>query len=706
MIPTSSSGTTNGCDNISSNCVIWQGPDITCIDLCAGDTISEVSAKIANKVCQIITDGVTSNPDLTGLDLSCLQIPGQDPTEIVPVLQAMVDQICANSGAGGGTATPLPIVTLPSCLVHTDSSGNPVTELRLDLYAAYVADQVCSNLSAIQAIQTTLTSYNNRLLVLENCVLDASGNCNITVPEVQIIPTCVGTVGSAQNVSQVVTALELAFCALRDAVGLPGAISQAISLTVLSGVSTTLTDSSVSYGSITGWSNSPSTLAQSVGNAWLVIDDIYAALASVQTNCCPVGCDAVTFNFTTATTIGSSGLIDGVVFNFTGSIVPPAFNDTTGFSLITLTDSNGQVITQQFSVASLQNQTSGLLVGLPSPFNTAEDIQVQVQFSVSDGVDTCQASQSAVINGIIPCPAMTITSITTSGFTVNWNNALGTSVQYILDILDPNNLVAATYTINNPTTSISRVVTGLNSNVNYQARLTVNIGSATEVCANTVFAQTDNNNAPCSDGMDVALILDYTFSMQGEISAIKNDIATITTAIDTNSGTNDYRIGVVTVDEYADTANTIPTYEGCADYDPGLPSAQRIINTGTSQNKIVITAWEMFNTNNAAAVATQVGKLDGGVDGTCINIGSGNGLPEPTDVAIQQVVNSAFLGAFRSNVAKYLVVVTDEAPSGGDDAFDATDWAVIQQLITTCNNDSIKVFVCGAGTNNNLTQGS
>ena len=617
----------------------------------------------------------------------------------------MVNQICLNGASGGGTSTPLPIMTLPACLQYNDPAGNPVTELRLDEFASLIAIQVCTNLQSIQTIESTLTNHNDRLVVLENCVLDAQGNCNITVPEVQIIPTCVGTVGTLQDVSQVVSALELAFCALRTAVGLPGSISTAISLTVLSGSSSSLTDSSVSYGSIAGWNNSPSTLAQSVGNAWLVIDDLYTALASVQTNCCPVGCDAVTFDFTTATTIGSSGLIDGVVFNFTGSIVPPAFNDTTGFSLITLTDSNGQVITQQFSVASLQNQTSGLLVSLPAPFNTAEDIQVQVQFSVSDGVDTCQASQSAVIDGIIPCPAMTITNITTTGFTVNWNNALGTSVQYILDILDPNNIVAATYTINNPTTSISRAVTGLNSNVNYQARLTVNIGSATEVCANTVFAQTDNNNAPCSDGMDVALILDYTFSMQGEIAAIKNDIATITSAIDTNSG-NDYRIGVVTADEYANTAGTIPTYVQCTDYDPGLPSAQRIINSGTSQNKIVITAWEMFNTNNAAAVATQVGKLDGGVDGTCIPIGSGNGLPEPTDVAIQQVVNSAFLGAFRSNVAKYIVVVTDEAPSGGDDAFDAADWAVIQQLITTCNNEGIKVFVCGAGTNNNLTQGS
>ena len=96
MIPTSSSISTNGCDNISSNCVIWQGPDIACIDLCNGDSISEVVFKLATEVCKLITDGVTANPSLTGLNLACLNVAGKDPTELVPVLQAMVNEICTN----------------------------------------------------------------------------------------------------------------------------------------------------------------------------------------------------------------------------------------------------------------------------------------------------------------------------------------------------------------------------------------------------------------------------------------------------------------------------------------------------------------------------------------------------------------------------------------------------------------------------------
>ena len=127
MIPTNSSGTTNGCDNISSNCVVWQGPDIACINLCSGDTISEVTSKIATKVCDIITNGVSANPSLAGLDLSCLNISGTTPTTLVPVLQEMVNAICSGSGSTRSSLSPssqvqddLPTMTLPACMQYND----------------------------------------------------------------------------------------------------------------------------------------------------------------------------------------------------------------------------------------------------------------------------------------------------------------------------------------------------------------------------------------------------------------------------------------------------------------------------------------------------------------------------------------------------------------------------------------------------------
>ena len=52
MIPYNSNKS-GGCNNVSSNCVVWQGPDLPCIDLCHGDTISDVMAKLCEELTQL-----------------------------------------------------------------------------------------------------------------------------------------------------------------------------------------------------------------------------------------------------------------------------------------------------------------------------------------------------------------------------------------------------------------------------------------------------------------------------------------------------------------------------------------------------------------------------------------------------------------------------------------------------------------------------
>ena len=700
MIPTNSSGTTNGCDNISSNCVIWQGPDISCIDLCTGDTISEVTKKIGDKVCQIITDGVTANPSLTGLDLTCLNIPGVTPTTLVPVLQAMVTQICANSisipaNAGGGSSA-LPMMTLPACLQYNDASGNPVTELRLDEFATLIANQVCTNLASINTINSTLTSIDTRISVLEACVLPCSG----AVTEVQIVPTCVSNVGQLTNVSVVVLALESAFCALQTAVGLPSAISSAIAQTAITGSYNSLTNSSTSYGSITGWNNSPSTLAQSVQNAWIVIDDLYNAVASIQTNCCPGGCDAITFAYTTAVGTTSTGIVDSIIFNFQGSTIPASFNDTSGYSIVTLTDALGASLTQIVSVSNLQNSPSGVTISTGT-LNTQQDIAVQVAFSVTDGIDTCASTQSNTISGIVPCVTPVTSAITSEGVTITFPNVLGTTAVYLIEVLDGSGTVVATHTANNPGSSVTHAFTGLNSGTAYTVRVTVTFGGATQVCTGTQTTfTTDSAAAPCSNGMDVAFVVDYTQSMGSSINAIKTGFATLVNTIDTSSGSNNYRIGLMTVDEYPGLNNT-PTYNTSTDY-LALPSLQREISNGINHTQ-VITGWEMFSDNNGTSATTQVNLLNSGVAPNGVPIGAGDGLPEPVDLGISRVMTNNFLGVFRSNVAKYIIAITDDEAGGTDDFFSSTDWAFIQQLAVTAVNSGIKIFVLGAGVDKDYT---
>ena len=74
------------CINTSSNCVIWQGPDIECIALCKGDTITDVIYKMAVELCVIM-----DTFDLTNYDLQCITT---DPGDFKGLIQILIDKVC------------------------------------------------------------------------------------------------------------------------------------------------------------------------------------------------------------------------------------------------------------------------------------------------------------------------------------------------------------------------------------------------------------------------------------------------------------------------------------------------------------------------------------------------------------------------------------------------------------------------------------
>jgi len=703
MIPTNSSNTTNGCDSISSNCVIWQGPDISCINLCNGDTISDVTAKLATLVCDLITEGVTSNPSLAGLDLSCLNIPGTTPTTLVPVLQQMVIAICELNTNTNRPGFTLPIMTLPACLVYNDPSGNPVTELRLDLFTTLIANKVCDILTSIVYINTTLSNYNTRITVLEGCVLPCSGN----VVEKKVVPTCIINVGVLTDVSVLLLALEVRFCALETAVGLPSAINLAISQgSCILSTTPSLSNSAVSYGSITGWNNSPINLAQSTQNIWAVLCDMYTAISNIQTTCCPSGCDGISFGYSVTNVLTGTGTIGALNFNFqntngNGCVIPAIYNDCAGSTIVTITDSNNVTITNTVSVAALQNSAGGVTIGL-STLNTYAPLTTSVAFCVTDGENTCNDTIVKSIAGVIPCPSPVMSLITSTGATVTFTNALGLTPVYIIDIINSTtNIIVDTYTQNSPGVTVTHAFTGLIPSTLYITRVTIQVGGQTKVCTiNNVTFTTNTASAPCVDGLDVVFVLDYTSRMSPTIDTIKLGIASTISTIQTEAGSNDYRLGLVLADEWA---SSTASYSTSVDY-VALPTAQKVVNTGIGSTWQFITAVEMMATNNSTSFTTQLNKIDTGAAPTFWPIGSGVNTPQPTDMAIGFVVESNdFAGAFRSGVAKYVIIYTESLSSGNDDNFNNTDVARLNSLAQTCLLAGIKCFVLGAGTSATYT---
>ena len=707
MIPTSSSSNSNGCNNISSNCVIWQGPDISCIDLCHGDTVSDVVAALATKLCEI-TDGITNEPDLTGFDLKCALPSGATPTTLVENLQAIVTYICSLP-TDTGTPYTEPNINLCTALQY-ESGGSTVTSLPLSQYALLVGNKVCDILATITTIQTQLTSLGDRVTVLESL------HPHVDV-EKQIIPTCVtSTVGVLTDVSVVVAALEIDFCALRTATGNPAAINNTVAQQAILNGDNLLSVPTQTYSAQTGWKTSPVNMANSLQNAWIVIKDLYDAVQTIQTNCCPGACEDLTFAFSVTRNLGSNSIATSLTLGFAGAAIPAGFADTGGTTLITVTDEQtpaGTVTTNANLTSTIQSGgTVNISLSGGSPaINPAQNLTVTINssFTQASSGAVCDETKSVVSTGELPCPVdIATSSVSSTGFTVGFTNILGNTAVYRIKLHvvsgGVTNPVAAfdSGNITSPGTSVSHAFTGLTPNVTYAIRLNVGYQGKEKVCPD-VTQQTDDAAPPCNQGIDIGFLFDYTSSMGGQINTAKTSVANIIADIKTASGhpTYTYRLALGLFDEQNGTGQT-PSYNTNANY-TGLPAAQREIQNGTGATQF-FTAMEMFQNNNETSFTTQLNKLNN-ASGGGMPIGQGGGTLEPGGLLVNKVINNDFLGAFRSNIAKILVIVTDAGPGGEDQIQDATDTALFNTLATQCQNAGIKVIVLGTGANNSLYSG-
>ena len=213
-------------------------------------------------------------------------------------------------------------------------------------------------------------------------------------------------------------------------------------------------------------------------------------------------------------------------------------------------------------------------------------------------------------------------------------------------------------------------------------------------CINYVVKPVSGNvpYVPCTDGMDVVFLVDYTGSMGGAIDGVKTSIANIASTIVTES-TNNYRLGLVIFDEYSSATNS--NYDDKTAY-TSLPSNQRYINTGIGGKYQWITAVEMMSTNNETSFTTQLNKLNT-ID---FPLGSGENTPEPSDIGVDLVGLQNFANSFRTGVARLVVLITDATPGGNDDAYGASDISFVNSLIPQLTNQGVRVLLMTtAGTN-------
>jgi len=296
--------------------VIWQGPDIPCIKLCAGDTISDVIFKLATELCAVL-----DTLNVTNYDLSCFNLTACGPNDFQALIQFLIEQICALQNevtiVSDPATSPITnttkstgadaLVTIADCFVV-----NGITVMTVSEYAQAIGVRVCSLVSQIATINTQINDLEVRVTNLENAPV-------VVPPTPALIIDCnIGTLVSGNSydidtvLDQLINNTTNGLCSYTNtSTGVLGTPSQLLTAYI----------TSCSYGtdvtSDPDWTATPTTLPEVITNIWIAL--------------------CVAYSNTTTITVADTSSIDlsisgGPAYNISAKVTDTGWVDLNGFS--------------------------------------------------------------------------------------------------------------------------------------------------------------------------------------------------------------------------------------------------------------------------------------------------------------------------------------------------------------------------------------
>jgi len=412
MKPYKSSSDKENCSPQSSNCVTWQGPNLSCINLCKGDSISDVVYKLALELCAI-----KDATDMSDIDFDCL-LTGCTSTNdpeitVAGIIQLIIDNLCCSVTDLTSVTDELisktddlyeePILVLPLCLQYIDpATGLAVTTLKLSDYAVLTAQAFCTLRNTVITQGNQIVDLDVRVTVLEN---DPG-----YVPPL-VTPNCTyGTViaGVPTEMNILLDNLDARICdfvtAIGDTTDITAAASSECNLlgsqTALSQVGTMAT--------LPGWNIVINNMAQSMQNLWLTVCDMRAAMYDLKNCCDAADCSAFFLVYTANADITRANVT--LIFN-SGTVIPSGFTNCPGFSTVSITDGIGNTYTDTLDLIAVSTDPLGITYDVSLAFlNPAMPYTVTVTGCIIKDSNTC----SKVVTNVIAPPTTTTTTTTST----------------------------------------------------------------------------------------------------------------------------------------------------------------------------------------------------------------------------------------------------------------------------------------------------
>ena len=253
------------CSPISSNCVVWQGPDIPCIQLCTGDSVSDVVSAMATELCTILDTLKVSNYDLT-----CFNLQACGPEDFQALIQFLIEKICELEGV---TPETKDIPGCPDCVVSVAECFVTGTQTTMQLvdYVQLIGERVCSIVTEISLINAQITDILIRVTNLENAPVPT-----FTLPTFTLDCT-IGTLTGDQAIDTVlIEFINNVWCPFYAETGTTAELDAA-------GKQKCLGDADVQLNTGTAFSTNPNwildanydTLADAINNIWVALCDVW-----------------------------------------------------------------------------------------------------------------------------------------------------------------------------------------------------------------------------------------------------------------------------------------------------------------------------------------------------------------------------------------------------------------------------------------------
>lgn len=474
---------TEGCNPISSNCVIWQGPDIECIKLCKGDTVSDVVYKLATELCTLM-----EMTDVKSYNLTCINTTGCDPKDFQELVQILIDKICylldnqsaSSSGRFSGTGTDT-IVPIAECFYYKTELGDIVTTMPVSEYARAIGNKLCDLVSQILTINEILANHEERITTLENTP--------VPIPVLpQVTPVCVGP-ALPTPMETVLSAIEQQFCQLQNATGAPTKIYNGIAAQCVNlNNSPSLSISGGIMATLPGWVTTPANIADSMNNIWITLCDLRSAVRQIQLTCCPTGCSDIEISLTASYNLG-------VITIYLNGNIPAGFVDCDGLgSLFTITDTAGGSISQRISISTYLNVFGGYPITIPSgTLNLGSDFTIKADaclYNASTSA-TCQFCLEYFLDNTASCPVIAVTSTTDTAVSFTYSPIV-VPATYTVQLWDGAGTTVLQQVITSVLSSGSQTGTfnGLTASTNYRIRVVVSVSGTDTECPFVPFTTT------------------------------------------------------------------------------------------------------------------------------------------------------------------------------------------------------------------------